>query len=472
MAFYNRRAFLQASAAGFLGATGALSGLGRSQAFAASTTGYKAMVGVFFKGGVDMFDALLPRDQANYDKLVGLRGGVINSHADGSRDPDNQLALNPSNTDLGTRRFGLAPELGRTAELFNSGEAAIVGNVGPLLVPTDRAGMESGASSLPANLFSHNDQQSTWMAFGPEGQRAGWGGLMMDEVIRGGGLSRPEFGTLTAGSGDVFLASTRTTTFKVPRNPQDLDVDMVRNAWPTSGTHGAAARERLADYLRRSADGSPNRFARDVIAAQSRGLTNLQSYKEAYSSVGALGATFPDTRIGRQLEAVANAIHIRGAVGNSRQVFYVDQGGFDTHDEQGQSIGGPLGQTFDAIAAFRDAMIATNAWDDVCLFTMSDFGRTLTDNGDGTDHGWGSHHFVFGGSVAGGRIYGQMPELEADSARYTAQRARLIPTTSVDQYAATIGSWFGLDSREIDRVLPNLSRFDGRDLGFMGGGAV
>ncbi len=472
MANYNRRRFLQASAAGFLGASGALAGLGRNRAFAAQTGGYKAMVGVFFKGGVDMFDALLPRDSASWDALLDLRAGVINGHEGGTRAVDSQAALTPSNTDLGTRRFGLAPELARTAELFNSGEAAIVGNVGPLLVPTDRDGMKSGTSSLPANLFSHNDQQSTWMAFGPEGQPAGWGGRMMDEVIRTGGVSRPEFATITAGSGDVFLASGRTSTFKVPRNPEDLDVNLVRNVYQTSGNHGEAAREKLAAYLRRTADSSPNLFARDVMAGQSRGLTNLQAYKEAYASVGPLGAAFPDTRIGKQLEAVANAIHARGAIGNTRQVFYVDQGGFDTHDQQGTKIGGPLSQVFDAIAAFRDAMIATGAWDDVCLFTMSDFGRTMTDNGDGTDHGWGNHHFVFGGSVAGGRIYGQMPELDANSPRFTEQRARLIPTISVEQYAATIGSWFGLDNTEIDRVLPNLSRFDGRDLGFMGGSAV
>ncbi len=472
MANYNRRRFLQASAAGFLGATGALSGLGRNQAFAAQTGGYKAMVGVFLKGGVDMFDAILPHDQAGWDALLALRPGVINSHEGGTRSRDSQTVLTPSNTDLGTRRFGLVPELARTAELFNSGEAAIVGNVGPLLVPTSREGVQRGSSSLPANLFSHNDQQSTWMAFGPEGQPAGWGGKMMDEVIRAGGVPQPQFATITAGSGDVFLASDRTQTFKVPRNPEDLDVDLVRKTGQTSGNHGAAAREKLAMYLRRTADGSPNLFARDVMDGQSRGLINLQTYKEAYATVGALGAVFPDTRIGRQLEAVANAIHTRSAIGNSRQIFYVDQGGFDTHDEQGQNIGGPLSQVFDAIAAFRDAMIATGAWDDVCLFTMSDFGRTLTDNGDGTDHGWGNHHFVFGGSVAGGRIYGQMPELDIDSARYTEDRSRLIPTTSVEQYAATIGSWFGLDNSEIDRVLPNLSRFDGRDLGFMGGGSA
>ena len=133
---------------------------------------------------------------------------------------------------------------------------------------------------------------------------------------------------------------------------------------------------------------------------------------------------------------------------------------------------GRLSEIADAVLAFRNAMLELGLWNDVCLFTMSDFGRTLTDNGDGTDHGWGSHQFVFGGQVQGGQIYGEMPELDPESERFTRSRARLIPSVSVDQYAATLGSWFGLDSAEIDRVLPNLGRFSTRNLGFMAGGVA
>ncbi|MGB3456585.1 MAG: DUF1501 domain-containing protein, partial [Litorimonas sp.] len=158
---------------------------------------------------------------------------------------------------------------------------------------------------------------------------------------------------------------------------------------------------------------------------------------------------------------------LRGTIGNSRQLFYADTGGFDTHNNQPGVMSRLLGDIAQSVAAFRDALISLGAWNDVTVFTMSDFGRTLTDNGDGTDHGWGSHQFVFGGAVRGGRVYGELPELDPASERFTRSRARLIPSVSVDQYAATLGRWFGLDRTELGRVLPNLDRFDTTDLGFM-----
>jgi uncharacterized protein (DUF1501 family) len=472
MSFYNRRRFLQASAAGFLGATGALTALGQHRAYANTGTGYKALIGIMLKGGTDMFDVVLPRDAESFSSLSALRSGIVNAHG-GSRDPDNQIALNPVNaSQFGTRQFGLAPELSGIGDMFANGECALVGSVGPLLETTNRSDMQAGRSALPANLFSHNDQQSTWMALGPEGQRQGWGGAMMDRVLRETAQAYPQFSTITAGSGDVFLASENTRIFKAPRDPEGLSVDMVSKQWLTSGSHGAAARERLDSYLRDAQLSSENIFARDVARSQANGLQSMRDYRDIFTQVGAVTTEFPDTRIGRQLAAIANSIHIRGAIGNTRQIFYADQGGFDTHDSQAGEIVGPLSQVFEAIVAFRAAMIETGAWDDVVLFTMSDFGRTLTENGDGTDHGWGSHQFVFGGSVVGNTIYGELPVLDPDAEHFTNSRARLIPSVAVEQYAATLGNWFGLDNGAIDAVLPNLNRFDQRDLGFLGAAAV
>ena len=468
MAHYNRRRFLQLSAAGFLGGAGALAGLGRSQAFASTAGGYKALVGIMLKGGVDMFDAVLPRDPESFEAMLARRPGILNAHG-GSRDPDNQIALAPSNAArFGTRRFGLAPELAGAGDMFARGEAAIIGSVGPLLEPTTRQSMDSGTGALPPNLFSHNDQQSTWMALGPEGQSRGWGGAMIDAVLSAAPQTKPQFTTLTAGSGDVFLASRGTRAFRVPSDPSKLSVNMVRKQWTTSGSHGQAARDKLDAYLLRAQTGSANAFARDVSRFQAEGLQTLRDYQDVYGTATPLSTAFPDTRLGQQLSAIANSIHIRGAIGNSRQIFYADRGGFDTHDGQAGDITGGLKDVFDAVAAFRLAMIETGAWDDVVVFTMSDFGRTLTENGDGTDHGWGSHHFAFGGAVAGGAIYGDMPILDPDMDHFTARRARLIPSTSVEQYAATLGRWFGLDGAAIDTALPNLSRFGSRDLGFLG----
>lgn len=470
MTNYNRRLFLQASAAGFLGATTALSGLSHRKAFAADTSGYKALVGVFLKGGADMFDALLPRDQASYDDFTTLRPGIVNRYADGSRSRDNLLPLDALG--FGGRQFGLVTELSPFKTMFDAGEAAVVGSVGPLLTPTSRTGMDSGTDALPKRLFSHNDQQSTWMAFDTEGVRKGWGGSFMDEMIQSGGVGDENFSLITAGSIDVFLAAERARQFKAPADPSNLGIDMSTRTFRTSGSHGQAARDLMDTFLRNSTHGTDNIFARDTVGGQARGIQNMKDYRDAFNSVGGVASTFPNTRLGNQLRAVANAINLRGVIGNNRQIFYTDTGGFDSHNNQPSTMPGRLTEVAQAIGAFRAAMISMGVWDQVTLFTMSDFGRTLTDNGDGTDHGWGSHQFVFGGQVQGGRIFGELPELDPDSERFTQSRARLIPSVSVDQYAATLGAWFGLDSGEIDKVLPNLDRFSSRDLGFMSGSSA
>lgn len=471
MAYYNRRLFLKASAAGFLGATGALASLGHRQAFASDTGGYKALVGIFLKGGTDMFDVILPRDAASHDGLLNLRPGIVNRYADGSRDRENLLALSPVNASaFGGRAFGLVPEMAPVHTLFGSGEAAIVGAVGPLLTETTRTGMQNGTQALPKRLFSHNDQQSTWMAMDTEGVSTGWGGSFMDEMIAGSsGVGNPDFSLITAGSGDIFLAADRARQFKAPNNPNDLGIRMSVQPYLTSGNHGEEARTKMDEFFRNATHGSDNLFARDVAAAQARGIQNMRDYRDAFEQVGEVPNAFPNTRIGRQLSAIASSINLRGVIGNSRQIFYADTGGYDTHNNQSASMPRLLGELAEAVSVFRQAMLDMGVWDQVTVFTMSDFGRTLTDNGDGTDHGWGSHQFVFGGSVQGQRIYGEMPELNPDSERFTNSRARLIPSVSVDQYAATLGAWFGLDGGEIDRVLPNLNRFSQRDLGFLSG---
>lgn len=206
--------------------------------------------------------------------------------------------------------------------------------------------------------------------------------------------------------------------------------------------------------------------------AQSTGVLAGSGSLEPSAPTTNPSTRFPETRLGRQLERIAKHIRKRGLTNEGRQIFYADMGGFDTHSHQGDKMPGLLNDLSQSMAAFREALIAMGVWESVTTFTMSDFGRTLTDNGDGTDHGWGSHQFVMGGAVQGGQIYGAMPELDPASERFTRSRARLIPSVAVDQYAATLGRWFGLDSGEIGRVLPNLNRFDPASMNFMGGVTV
>lgn len=475
MVYYNRRQFISRSAAGFAGTAAVLGGLGSQAAFAANTSGYKAMVCIMLKGGLDHNDTILPTDQASYNALKGNREslfGIYDSdNPNSSRHLDNILPLNAANNaDFGGRTFGLPQDMAPLQALFENGEAAIVGNIGPLSEPVGRDDFESGASELPARLFSHNDQQSTWMALGTEGTRAGWGGRFADAMIAADNVSNPLYMAMTASSPDVFLAGQTARVFRIPSAGGRQDISAVtRRSYLGSGADIDEARDKLAVYLAKQDFPTSNLFRRDVVASAARGISNQLDYAEKLEGATALTTEFPSTNLGGQLSAVASAIGLRTALDVKRQIYYVSIGGFDTHDSQAARLPALQAEIAGAIAAFRNAMVEEGIWNDVVVFTMSDFGRTLIGNGDGTDHGWGGHHFVAGGSVAGGRIYGDMPEIDLNSQRYTAKRGRLIPTIAVEQYAATLGTWFGLDNGEMAQALPNLSRFSSSNLGFLNG---
>ena len=474
MTYYNRRQFLSRSAAGFAGAAAVLGGLGTRPAFAANTTGYKAMVCIMLKGGMDHNDTVLPTDSASYQALKGHRAGIFDlydsDNPDSSRHIDNILKLNPqNNTGFGGRAFGLPQELAPLHNMFESGEAAIVGNVGPLLEPVNRDDIDAGRAMLPARLFSHNDQQSTWMALDSEGARAGWGGRFADFMIASDTVSNPLYAAITASSPDVFLAGQSARPFRVPGDT-NIEIEANRNrSYLGRGDDGDLAREKFAAYLSKQDFSHDNLFRKDAVEAAARGIANQLDYADRLTMTTPLTTDFPQTGLGGQLKSVATSIGLRATLNVKRQIFYTAIGGFDTHNSQNASLPSLHAQIADAVASFRDAMIAQGVWNNVVVFTMSDFGRTLIGNGDGSDHGWGSHHFVAGGAVTGKQIYGSMPEIDLGSQRFTAQRGRLIPTVSVEQYAATLGEWFGLESGELAQALPNLNRFGQTNLGFLNG---
>ncbi|MEP3654433.1 MAG: DUF1501 domain-containing protein [Litorimonas sp.] len=473
MANYNRRQFITRSTLGFAGASLGLSVLGQGTAQAANVGGYKALVGIMLKGGMDQNDTILPVDAPSYDALKAVRPGIFSDYdsdsEDSSRNRENLLALNPSNASrfMG-RQFGLPRELSNIHGLFETGDAAIVGNVGPLLEPVTRDHFESGIALLPKRIFSHNDQQSSWMALDTEGVRKGWGGQFADAVLTSDSTANPLYAAITATSPDVFLAGERARAFRVPEIGRQisLDPDRVRSylGW---GDDSDAARAKLSAYMRKTAFDHDNLFRKDVIGMAGRGIDNQLGFSERVAAASPLATVFPNTRIGRQLGSVAQAMSLRTELGVSRQVFYSAVGGYDTHDNQANDIPRLHTELDEAVAAFQAAMLELGLWNDVLLFTMSDFGRSMVDNGDGCDHGWGGHHFVMGGSVRGQQIYGDMPEIDAAHPQYTGTRMRLIPTTSVEQHAAALGGWFGLDAGELANVFPNLDRFDRSALDFV-----
>ena len=472
MTQYNRRHFLTAAGAvGLLGSLGIRTSL-PGQALAADTSGYKALVCVFLKGGMDHADTVLPYDQASYDALAGLRSGLFGAYNVGSgnssRDRNNLLELDPiNNDDFGGRRFALPQELAPIKTMFDNGSAAIIGNVGPLIEPTTRSTMNSHSVSIPDRLFSHNDQQSTWMSHSTEGAQIGWGGRFADIAMASGGAGSSRFAAVSTAGVEVFLSGNDVRQFSAPVGSGDNFHYLTKKWFLGTGYESDAARQVLKEHFASQEIPSQNLYMRDHMYYNNRAVENLDIYLPAIENAPSLNTSIPDTKLGNQLRTVAQAISVSQSLNVSRQVFYVAMGGYDTHSGQANSIPRLHAQLAEGLSAFYAALSELGMENDVTTFTASDFGRTLVDNGDGTDHGWGGHHFVIGNAVEGRRIYGSIPAPDLASEEYTESRGRLIPSVSVDQYAATLGSWFGLSADELSTALPNLANFEQSNLGFV-----
>jgi len=460
--------------AGFASSLGAMTNLGLNNAWAADTGGYKAMVCIFLKGGMDGSDTILPYDQTSYNQLQSVRSGLFGSYNFNSpastRNRANLLQMNLDNAgDFGGRQFAMPPELAPLHTMFEAGDLAVVGNVGPLIEPTTRAQMDSNSAILPKRLFSHNDQQSTWMSFGVEGARRGWGGRFMDRVVASAPNQNRIFSAISTSSNDVFLAGEDVTQFKVGTRGIS-EPSLYANRGLLGYNDGDdAARDKIRAFLAKRDHQSRSILEQDIAVSTAKAVENTEQFAAAQQNATPFGTAFAGDRVSQQMRSVAETIKIRQFLNVSRQMYYVSTGGYDTHSGQATSIGGLHAELAAAISSFRDAMVEIGEWDNVVVFTASDFGRTVIDNGNGTDHGWGGHHIVAGGGVQGKRLYGEIPLADVNSASYTRSRGRLIPTTSVEQYAATMGSWFGLSSTELRVAMPNLDNFNASDLGFMGG---
>ncbi|MEM9172073.1 MAG: DUF1501 domain-containing protein [Pseudomonadota bacterium] len=467
----NRRQFLRQSVA-LASAGGLLPSLMNQQALAADTSGYKALVCVFFFGGIDNNDVLIPRDAASYGRFANTRANLLTAYAAsataGSRERLDLIPVNPLNSGVfGGLEFGLPEELEPLSRLFNSGEAAIVGGVGPLIEPITRTQFEAGTGIIPNQLFSHNDQQSTWMALGTEGSKIGWGGRFMDQISQSDPSLRDDFVGVTAAGNNVFLNGSENAVFAIsPNGPASIELLTNRNILGSSSDFDATRALLEAQWTAQAAL-TGNVFADDYRDLQAAGITVTEQYAEIYANRPTLSTQLNANGFEAQLRAVAEMISVRDQLNTPRQVYFVGIGGFDTHADQAGRLTGLQRTLANGIEKFRDAMVELGAWNDVTLFTAADFGRTLNDNGDGTDHGWGGHHFVAGGSVRGQRVYGGFPDSDTQGPNYTDDRGRLIPSVSVEQYASTLGAWFGLTPAERRAALPNLVNFSSDDLGFM-----
>jgi uncharacterized protein (DUF1501 family) len=462
MSVITRRRMLQtASLLGTFGAAPFAMNLLPFNALAASTIGYRAIVCVFLFGGMDCHDTVIPYDSASYNQFASIRQpllGEYNNMAGGSsRSQSRLLALNPANASaLGGRQFALPETLAPIRDLFNAGQAAIIGNVGPLIEPLTRAQWDADSARTPTRLFSHNDQQSTWMAAAPEGARFGWGGRLADMAIASGANTAASFTAVSVAGNVVYLVGEQAAAFSLGLGgPVQIDA-VNRSSLYNSQTLPSL----IANQIQDTTNLRTNLFERDVATINRQSIALNRDLEVALSSQAPFQTVFPGTGLAAQLQIVARMIAARSTLGLSRQIYFVSTGGYDTHSEQAGNLTNLHTTLASALRAFYDATVELGVANEVTTFTASDFGRTLAVNGDGTDHGWGAHHFVIGGSVNGNRVLGEMPPAAIDHAQDSGG-GRLIPVVAVEQLAASLAAWFGLTAIEIQDALPNIVNFAG-----------
>lgn len=447
-----RRDFLQASSAVAAASFAASPGLAWSQVVGGPGpfTDYRALVCVFLFGGNDSFNMLVPRSGAEYDVYARSRQNLAIPQAD-------LLPITAASPDGSA--YGLHPAMPGIKALFDQGNAAFVTNVGPLIEPVDKESYFNGSATLPPQLFSHNDQQDQWNSLkGISQGKTGWAGRMAD-LIRAG-VTDQRMATNASLFGSNLLQSADETVAYVmgPGGPVQFEGFSTDPASILYEQRQAFLRILAADY------GSV--YERAFADIQARAIAAADTVSGAINSAPALSTVFPQSQLGLQLQTVARLIAVRDELAMQRQVFFVAAGGFDSHDNQNEDQPGLLGGVSNAMAAFYTATVELGVAEQVTTFTQSDFGRTLTSNGDGTDHAWGGNQLVVGGSVQGGDLYGRYPLLEIGGDEDVGG-GRMIPSTSADQYAATLARWFGIPNEDLDIVAPHIGNFATRDLGFL-----
>jgi uncharacterized protein (DUF1501 family) len=442
----NKRQFLKASLAS-IGALTTSSGLAgqlqivnsMAEVNSAQRFGdHKAMVCIFLYGGHDSFNLVVPSTGNDYQDYARTRQSLAYQQED-------LVGLNQTDTmDLGVHRNASALQ-----QLFNSGRASIVSNMGPMLAPATKSELLSNSQLKPPQLFSHNDQQSLWQSgLMDTNNTSGWGGRMADLLMDANQRLPLSF---SLGGTNQFQSGRIAQHYSM----NSEGVEQFGGLNPTYDWNNA----RIEHHLRmvNSADDTFSRAYANKILDVRENNANLSAALAPIDATSVDYGTNED--LAKQLQAIAKLIAAQSTLGQSRQIFFASLGGFDTHDNQAYLLP-RLQQTLSlALAGFDADLQARGLSEQVVTFTQSEFGRTLTSNGDGTDHGWAGNQIIMGGPVRGGRIFGDMPAQVINSNDDLGD-GRIIPTTSIDQFGAEIAQWFGLGQSEINDVFPNLHRFD------------
>ena len=469
---------------------------------AAGGGGYKALVCLFLYGGNDAYNTVLATDSTSWNAYLGARNDgndPVALQAPGTAPNKSSpsynarlggvLPITPRTAQAG-RSFALHPQLAAVRDLFAGGRLSVVANVGPLVTPTTKVSYAGNLASLPPKLYSHNDQESVWMSMGAEGATVGWGGAMVDRLASQN--TNPMFTSIAAGGNNaVWLAGNSVRPYSVALTGP------IHLGSPDGTLYSSIVTQQTLQALTRSTRESQY-FEQDHAAVVDRSINaegvlspampaqNMAPWGTANLAAGAVdpllsykavdsGAATLNP-IAQQLQVIARMIAARAPLGMGRQIFFVNCQGWDTHESQNARHADLMAQLNQAMSYWDTVTRAMGVDGQVTTFTASDFGRAFASNGTGTDHGWGGHHFVMGGAVKGGDIYGRFPAygltdgvggfLSDDQV----DDGSLLPSLAVEQYAGTLGTWMGLSNGDLQAIMPDIANFTPQstwNLGFM-----
>jgi uncharacterized protein (DUF1501 family) len=410
---------------------------------------YKALVCVFLYGGNDHSNTIVPFDNASYQLYAQSRTNLALAQ--------NTLLpiATPTNASMTGRQVAMRAEMAPLKAIYDAGKATVLANIGPMRAPMTMTQYRNNSVPRPMGLFSHNDQQSDWQSFGPEGTRVGWGGRLGD--LFASANSYQNITAISTSGAAVFVSGSSVAQLQLGNNGAQGIPALQANANVFSTTSASAP---LKDIMTAA---NAHVLANDYNKIVKRSTEAAAAINTALGAV-TLTTQFPGTGLGNQMRNVARMIAARQALGARRQVFHVSIGGFDQHAGLVQGHGGLWTQISQAMAAFYNATVELGIDNNVTAFTASDFGRTLDSNGQGSDHGWGAHHLVVGGAIKGGEMVGIWPDTVLRGPNDVG-RGNLLPTIAVDQLVGTFANWFGVPAANMKDVIPRAESWPSLDLG-------
>ena len=411
---------------------------------------YKAMVCILLAGGADSFNMLVPTETSEFADYQAVR-------ADLALGPSNLLTVNPTNTP--GRSFGIHNGMTRVRDLFNSGNLSFISNIGTLIEPiTDMDDLFYGNKSLPLGLYSHADQIMQWQTSVPQNRSAvGVGGRMADilkDMCSIDGVSM----NISLDGRNRFQAGNTIAEFSINNNAtaDNLGIESLPSWW---GDSGFLTQERDQVINSMVEDVYSNIFQDTYSSLTRQTIDGIDLFKSALSNKQSIPVTFSNTRLSQDMRMMADIISVQQHLGNNRQIFFTTFGGWDHHDEVLDNQARMLPILSNALGEFNDAITHLGLQNEVVTFTISDFARTLTSNGNGSDHAWGGNQMIMGGPINGGNIFGAYPNISLNDALNIDERGRFIPTTSVDEFYAELALWFGASPNDLNYILPNLCHF-------------